>query len=76
LNWREIKRIYCSWRFGSTGWRDVQGAYWSFRCGRFGNEAVAAEQAFHRMVWWLYALLGEERGREFMLGVVDPDKPQ
>jgi hypothetical protein len=51
----------------------VKSAYWSFRIGRFGSEAVAAEQAFHRMVWWLYALLGEERAREFMLNVVDPD---
>jgi hypothetical protein len=51
-------------------WRDVKRAYRSFRPQ---GKQMAAEQAFHRLVRWIYELEGEEDGREFMMGVVDPD---
>jgi hypothetical protein len=50
-------------------WKEIKGVYRSFRCM---GEAVAAEQAFYRLVRWIYELRGEKRGREFMMEVVDP----
>ncbi len=52
-------------------WREIKSVHLSFRIGF--SERERAQQVFHRMVRWLYELMGEEAGREFMLMVVDPD---
>jgi hypothetical protein len=54
-----------------VNWREIKRVYRSF-CWEHG-EKLAAQQVFHRMVWWLYELMPEKDARDFMMKIVDPD---
>ena len=54
-------------------WRKIKSAERSFRKNGY-SEMLVAQEVFHRVVQWLCKLMGNKRGREFMISVVDPDE--